>query len=81
MVFSQSTRFEITTALILTGPIAFVYMRLFRRGKQAPRLAFLISAIGASTALAEAVDTLKDPIKRKLYSRLGHADYVATLKD
>lgn len=55
MVFSQSTRFEITTALILTGPIAFVYMRLFRRGKQAPRLAFLISAIGASTALAEAV--------------------------
>jgi preprotein translocase subunit YajC len=32
-------------------------------------------------SLTEAIDTLKDPIKRKLYSRLGHADYVATLKD
>ena len=32
-------------------------------------------------ALAEAVDTLKDPVKRKLYARLGHGEYVATLKD
>jgi hypothetical protein len=40
-----------------------------------------IDAKGGDPALAEAVDTLKDPIKRKLYSRLGHADYVATLKD
>lgn len=55
MVFSQSSKFEIVFALILTGPIAVGYLRLFKRGKQAPRLAFLISAIGASTALAEAV--------------------------
>ena len=55
MVFSRSTKFEFLFAFILTGPIAWGYMRLFKRGKQAPRLAFLISAIGASTALAEAV--------------------------
>ncbi len=40
-----------------------------------------IGARGGDASLAEAVDTLKDPIKRKLYSRLGHNDYVATLKD
>lgn len=40
-----------------------------------------IGAKGGDAALAEAVDTLKDPVKRKLYSRLGHAEYVATLKD
>ncbi|MBL8807752.1 MAG: preprotein translocase subunit YajC [Rhodospirillales bacterium] len=40
-----------------------------------------IGAKGGDPALAEAVDTLKDPVKRKLYSRLGHAEYVATLKD
>ncbi len=40
-----------------------------------------IGAKGGDAALAEAVDTLKDPIKRKLYSRLGHNEYVATLKD
>lgn len=55
MVFSQSTKVEVISALVLTGPIAVGYLRLFKRGKQAPRLAFLISAIGASTALAEAV--------------------------
>jgi preprotein translocase subunit YajC len=40
-----------------------------------------IAAKGADPALAEAVDTLKDPVKRKLYARLGHGEYVATLKD
>ncbi len=40
-----------------------------------------IGAKGGDPALAEAVDTLKDPIRRKLYARLGHAEYVATLKD
>jgi preprotein translocase subunit YajC len=29
----------------------------------------------------EAIETLKDPIKRKLYAKLGHDDYVATIKD
>ena len=32
-------------------------------------------------AAAEAIDTLKDPVKRKLYARLGHDEFVATLKD
>jgi branched-chain amino acid transport system permease protein len=32
-----------------------MYLNIFRRGRQAPRLAFLISAIGASTAITEAV--------------------------
>jgi preprotein translocase subunit YajC len=40
-----------------------------------------IESKGGDAALAEAVDTLKDPIKRKLYSRLGHNEYIATLKD
>jgi preprotein translocase subunit YajC len=30
---------------------------------------------------SEAIETLKDPIKRKLYARLGHDEYVATIKD
>jgi branched-chain amino acid transport system permease protein len=46
---------EIIIALILTGPIAYGYLRLMGRGRHAPRLAFLITAIGASTAIAEAV--------------------------
>lgn len=32
-------------------------------------------------AAQEAIDTLKDPIKRRLYARLGHDEYVATIKD
>jgi branched-chain amino acid transport system permease protein len=41
-------------------------MSLFRRGKQSPRLAFLISAIGASTAIAEAM-AIWGPEKREQY--------------
>jgi preprotein translocase subunit YajC len=32
-------------------------------------------------AAADAIDTLKDPVKRKLYARLGHDEFLATLKD
>jgi branched-chain amino acid transport system permease protein len=46
---------EVIIGLILTGPIAFGYLRLMGRGRQAPPLAFLITAIGASTAISEAV--------------------------
>ena len=53
--FTTNTVAEVIIGLILTGPIAFGYLRLMGRGRQAPRLAFLITAIGASTAIAEAV--------------------------
>jgi preprotein translocase subunit YajC len=39
------------------------------------------SAKAGDPAAAEAIDTLKDPVKRKLYARLGHDEFVATLKD
>ncbi|MBN9496990.1 MAG: preprotein translocase subunit YajC [Alphaproteobacteria bacterium] len=31
-------------------------------------------------AAAEAIETLKDPVKRKLYARLGHDEYVSAVK-
>jgi len=52
---STDARVDVIIGLILTGPIAYGYLRLMRRGRTAPRLAFLITAIGASTAIAEAV--------------------------
>ena len=55
LVFFDDTKVNAIIALALTGPIAYSYMRIFKRGRKAPRLAFLISAIGASTAIAEAV--------------------------
>ena len=52
---SESTTVDVIIGLILTGPIAYGYLRLMGRGRTAPRLAFLITAIGASTAIAEGV--------------------------
>jgi preprotein translocase subunit YajC len=40
-----------------------------------------IEGKSSDPSAAEAIDTLKDPVKRKLYSRLGHDEFVATLKD
>jgi len=54
-LFTDDTSRNLVIAAIATGPIAVSYLRVFRRGRQAPRLAFLISAIGASLAVAEAV--------------------------
>lgn len=65
-LFSRSTTAELTIALALTGPIAWLYARVFRAGRQAPRLAFLISAIGASLAVAEAV-AIWGPESRNTY--------------
>lgn len=55
LIFIEDTKINLIIALVMTAPIAYSYMRIFKRGRQAPRLAFLISAIGASTAIAEAV--------------------------
>ncbi len=55
LVFIDDTKVNAIVSLALTGPIAYSYLRIFKRGRKAPRLAFLISAIGASTAIAEAV--------------------------
>ena len=55
LVFIDDTKLNIIVSLVFTLPIAYSYLRIFKRGRQAPRLAFLISAIGASTAIAEAV--------------------------
>ncbi len=55
LVFIDDTKVNAIISLALTGPIAYSYLRIFKRGRKAPRLAFLISAIGASTAIAEAV--------------------------
>jgi preprotein translocase subunit YajC len=37
------------------------------------------SKAGDATA-QEAIETLRDPVRRKLYDRLGHDEYVATVK-
>ena len=55
LIFIDDTQVNVIISLVLTAPIAYSYLRIFKRGRKAPRLAFLISAIGASTAIAEAV--------------------------
>lgn len=55
LIFTETARTNVIIGLVGTAPLAVLYLRIFRRGRQAPRLAFLISAIGASTAIAEAV--------------------------
>jgi len=55
LVFVDNAKTNVIISLLLTAPISYGYLRFFKRGRKAPRLAFLISAIGASTALAEAV--------------------------
>ena len=52
---TTNTVVDVIIGLILTGPIAYGYLRLMGRGRTAPRLAFLITAIGATTAIYEAV--------------------------
>ena len=66
LLFADDIKTDVVVALVATAPIAWFYLRLFRRGRQAPRLAFLISAIGASTAIAEAV-AVWGPDERTVY--------------
>ena len=55
LIFVDNAKTNVIISLLMTAPISYGYLRFFKRGRKAPRLAFLISAIGASTALAEAV--------------------------
>lgn len=55
LVFVDEAKINLIIALLATAPISIAYLRFFKQGRKAPRLAFLISAIGASTAIAEAV--------------------------
>ena len=66
LLFESNIVVDVVIAAVVAGPLSFVYMRVFRRGRQAPRLAFLISAIGASTAVAEAV-AVWGPDERLVY--------------
>jgi branched-chain amino acid transport system permease protein len=66
LIFTETTRANVIIGLIFTAPLAVLYLRIFRRGRQAPRLAFLISAIGASTAIMEAV-AIWSPRDREQY--------------
>ena len=67
LAFTQRGWFNLAMAAALTPPIAYGFLQYFKRGRQAPRLAFLISAIGASTALSEAVG-IWGRKKREFYS-------------
>ena len=66
-LFTDHIMTNLVISAVVTGPVAFMYLRIFKRGRQAPRLAFLISAIGASMAMAEAVATW-GPEQRSVYT-------------
>jgi branched-chain amino acid transport system permease protein len=66
LIFVNETKANLIIACVGTAPISYSYLRFFKRGKKAPRLAFLISAIGASTAIAEAVG-IWGPNRREQY--------------
>ncbi|MGA1362597.1 MAG: branched-chain amino acid ABC transporter permease [Ilumatobacteraceae bacterium] len=66
LLFESNIVVDLVIAAVVAGPLSVVYARVFRRGRQAPRLAFLISAIGASTAVAEAV-AVWGPDERLVY--------------
>lgn len=66
LIFTERTVIAVIVGLIATGPIAYAYLRLMKKQRNAPRLAFLISAIGASTAIAEAV-AIWGPDEREQY--------------
>jgi branched-chain amino acid transport system permease protein len=67
LLFESNIVVDLAVAAALALPLSVVYLRVFRRGRQAPRLAFLISAIGASTAIAEAV-AVWGPDERRVYN-------------
>ncbi len=66
LLFDSNITQDLIIAGVAAAPLSMLYMRVFKRGRQAPRLAFLISAIGASTAIAEAV-AVWGPSGRSVY--------------
>ncbi len=66
-LFTDDTKVNLLVSAVATGPVAWGYLGIFRRGRKAPRLAFLISAIGASMAIAEAV-AIWGPDERRIYN-------------
>ena len=66
-LFTDDTKVNLLVSAVATGPVAWGYLGIFRRGRKAPRLAFLISAIGASMAIAEAV-AIWGPEERRIYN-------------
>jgi preprotein translocase subunit YajC len=46
----------------------------------AAEIATAAAAKAGEASAEDAIETLKDPVKRKLYDRLGHDEYVATVK-
>jgi branched-chain amino acid transport system permease protein len=66
-LFTNDTKVNLLVSAVATGPVAWGYLGIFRRGRKAPRLAFLISAIGASMAIAEAV-AIWGPDERRIYN-------------
>lgn len=66
LLFDSNITQDIIVAAVAAVPVSVLYMRVFKQGRQAPRLAFLISAIGASTAISEAV-AVWGPSQRSMY--------------
>jgi branched-chain amino acid transport system permease protein len=66
LIFVKNTWVAIAIAVAIAIPLTIFYLRILRRGRSGTRLAFLISAIGASVAIAEAV-AIWGPSGREVY--------------
>lgn len=67
LLFDSNITQDLIVVAVTAVPLSVLYLQVFKRGRQAPRLAFLISAIGASTAISEAV-AVWGPSQRSMYN-------------